>query len=328
MKLSYSDKLALIREYRNQGGKGSYLSLLQSYPEGGNLPKNKQEKETIPLVSNYYNTSLAQPIDGINDNFRSMIIGDKVADDPKLSPQEYLYSVMTSPKYRELYLDNYYSARQDRSPDIYNDSTITKEMVEKDTQVAERIKNTLEPVTNSKITIDNSGNTNYNYKRGDIHVSSDLDAIPHELAHSIPEGEFDLSPMYVSMFDKYIPTDDHQSRLKEIIGSKKYRNTLEKASDIRDITRLNYKVSSGTHDITPAEVRSDIYDLRYKLYKSGVHDFRKDTFDSKSYEKALKQSKGTILERLFKAYSKEDLIELMNTVVDNKNNNDKTRQIS
>ena len=36
--MNYSDKLALIREYKNQGGKGSYLSLLQSYAEGGNLP--------------------------------------------------------------------------------------------------------------------------------------------------------------------------------------------------------------------------------------------------------------------------------------------------
>ena len=38
MKLTYSDKLALIREYKNQGGKGSYLSLLSSYAEGGDLP--------------------------------------------------------------------------------------------------------------------------------------------------------------------------------------------------------------------------------------------------------------------------------------------------
>ena len=33
--MNYSDKLALIREYKKQGGNGSYLSVLQSYAEGG-----------------------------------------------------------------------------------------------------------------------------------------------------------------------------------------------------------------------------------------------------------------------------------------------------
>ena len=130
------------------------------------------------------------------------------------------------------------------------------------------------------------------------------------------------------MFDNYIPRDAVQARLKEIVNSKEYPSTLDKAYNIDDLIRLNYKKSAGAHDISPMEVRSDIYDLRYKLYKSGVHDFRKDTFDNKTYNKALKQVEGTILERLFKSYSKEDLIELMNTVVDNTNKNDKTRQIS
>lgn len=39
--MNYSDRLALIREYKSQGGKGSYLSLLseaKQYPKGGTLP--------------------------------------------------------------------------------------------------------------------------------------------------------------------------------------------------------------------------------------------------------------------------------------------------
>jgi LysM repeat protein len=37
--MNYSDKLALIREYKKQGGRGSYLSVLNAYAEGGDLPK-------------------------------------------------------------------------------------------------------------------------------------------------------------------------------------------------------------------------------------------------------------------------------------------------
>ena len=324
MKLTYSDKLALIREYKNQGGKGSYLSLLSSYAKGGELP----EKETIPFVSNYYNTQLAQPIDGINDYFRSLIIGkNKPTEETKLSPQEYMYSLMTSPKYKDLYLDNYYAARSESYPHIYNDSTVTKEEVKTDNFFDANRKN-LDAVENSTITIDNSDTTNYNLGGKNIHVSYDLDALPHELAHSIPDNIHNLTSMYNRVFDNYIPRDAVQARLKEIVNSKEYPSTLDKAYNIDDLIRLNYKKSAGAHDISPMEVRSDIYDLRYKLYKSGVHDFRKDTFDNKTYNKALKQVEGTILERLFKAYSKEDLIELMNTVVDNTNKNDKTRQIS
>lgn len=334
--MNYSDKLALIREYKIQGGKGSYLSLLKSYERGGNLPQydgegesQLPEKERLPLVSNYYNTSLSDPIYGLTDKFVSMISNNsKPVEDLKLSPQEYLYSTMTSPRYQEIYLDNYYNARKDRAPGIYNEDFYPKEMVKRSENYLDQIRSNLGAVSNSRVHIKNSGPTNFNHRRKDVYVSSDLDALPHELAHNIPEGNYDLTTMYNSMFEKYIPTDPYQERLKSIVDSKKYKDALEKADKIHDITRLNYKVSSGTHDMTPAEVRSDIYDLRYKLYKSGIHDFRERPFDSKDYKKALKQFEGTILERLFKAYSKEDLIELMNTVVNNTAKNDKTTQIS
>ena len=55
--MNYSDKLALIREYKNQGGKGSYLSLLQSYPEGGELPVR-------PITQEADNTRYQQPVLG------------------------------------------------------------------------------------------------------------------------------------------------------------------------------------------------------------------------------------------------------------------------
>lgn len=38
MGLSVSDKLAFIREYKKQGGKGNYLSAIKQYAEGGELP--------------------------------------------------------------------------------------------------------------------------------------------------------------------------------------------------------------------------------------------------------------------------------------------------
>jgi hypothetical protein len=46
--MNYSDKLALLREYKSQGGKGSYLSLLKTYEEGGEI-KDPPKKATRPL---------------------------------------------------------------------------------------------------------------------------------------------------------------------------------------------------------------------------------------------------------------------------------------
>lgn len=48
--MNYSDKLALIREYKNQGGKGSYLSLLS---EANKMAKGGEIKDppTSPIVS-------------------------------------------------------------------------------------------------------------------------------------------------------------------------------------------------------------------------------------------------------------------------------------
>ena len=65
--MNYSDKLALIREYKTQGGKGSYLSLLKSYEEGGNLLKYDGEGESqLPIgiakdVPAYLGNSLIKP---------------------------------------------------------------------------------------------------------------------------------------------------------------------------------------------------------------------------------------------------------------------------
>ena len=39
MGLSVSDKLAFIREYKKQGGKGNYLSAIKQYEEGGETDK-------------------------------------------------------------------------------------------------------------------------------------------------------------------------------------------------------------------------------------------------------------------------------------------------
>lgn len=53
--MNYSDKLALIREYKRQGGNGSYLSVLNSYAEGGVIedPPNKNGLRESPQDSTY-----------------------------------------------------------------------------------------------------------------------------------------------------------------------------------------------------------------------------------------------------------------------------------
>ena len=71
--MNYSDRLALIREYKGQGGKGSYLSLLSEanarakggeisqYPEGGTLPmgplQNVPIDPMLKMSQDIFNTS-------------------------------------------------------------------------------------------------------------------------------------------------------------------------------------------------------------------------------------------------------------------------------
>lgn len=58
--MNYSDKLALIREYKNQGGKGSYLSLLsevKKLPDGGTI----QDSNLPPKAYNPWQGALSTP---------------------------------------------------------------------------------------------------------------------------------------------------------------------------------------------------------------------------------------------------------------------------
>jgi len=81
MGLSVSDKLAFIREYKRQGGKGNYLSAIKEYELGGKIPPHG---------------TLNAPISTPD---REILFEPPPAK--KLSPKEFLSEYAKSPKYTE-----------------------------------------------------------------------------------------------------------------------------------------------------------------------------------------------------------------------------------
>ena len=82
--MNYSDKLALIREYKSQGGKGSYLSLLRSYGDGGNLPtyegygesqlpKNTTQPIPIPVIQKSYEIQRGDTLTSIAKQYNTTV---------------------------------------------------------------------------------------------------------------------------------------------------------------------------------------------------------------------------------------------------------------
>lgn len=76
------------------------------------------------------------------------------------------------------------------------------------------------------------------------------------------------------------------------------------------------------HDIYPTESKADIDSLRYRLYSDGMYDAGKQEFNKGHLEKAKQKYKDDYqTKRLFKNFSDEDIIWLMNNIAKNKNNN-------
>lgn len=101
MKLSASDKLALIREYKAQGGKGSYLDVIREYQNGGwtnkyipNTDKFLQPtSEKLPsgfvIPFNTPSTELAISIGGVNGEPAYLIPSFKYGESLKNPMEEY-----------------------------------------------------------------------------------------------------------------------------------------------------------------------------------------------------------------------------------------------
>lgn len=99
--MNYSDKLALIREYKSQGGKGSYLSLLRSYGDGGNLPtyegygesqlpKNTTQPIPIPVIQKSYEIQRGDTLTSIAKQYNTTV--EELAKNNSISNPDLIYA--------------------------------------------------------------------------------------------------------------------------------------------------------------------------------------------------------------------------------------------
>jgi len=144
---------------------------------------------------------------------------------------------------------------------------------------------------------------------------------------------YDTKHQYLKLFEKYKPSGVYDALAKNTANNK-ILNKKETDATNAFITAAKldaylsgiYNVDKETHNLHPNEVRSDIYQLRQDLYRAGIFDARSQDFNKEHLEQARKvYGKKAILNRLFKAYSDEDLIDLMNSVVENKPKQDETK---
>jgi hypothetical protein len=189
-------------------------------------------------------------------------------------------------------------------------------------KVAEAVQTSLRNIKRGRTIISEENHTNYHDdSTGNIYVDSSMEALPHELSHRNPmlNTSSNLGHQYIDIFNKYIPRNATQETVKKKgadfmkLGSFPFA----KAIYLRDLIQQIYDYSASTHDIDPEEVKADIYDLRYKLYKAGIYDARTQDFTKRHLTKAKELFKGHLLQRLFNAYSEDDLIHLMNIVAQN-----------
>ncbi len=347
MKLTRED----IQYLKENGYKGSYLDIIKilnsedksdiSELKKGGLTASKAAKMLEDNQAQGHSLTEKQKIffRAISHRWKPKMQegGEIVPTYPATLPSGWTYSYLASPKYEErlrnqIRKDIDEEAKEYRKEYEHTPSTLKifeeyyKEYLDECTN--EAIQNSLSNIKKGRVILkqpdENGRGTNYHESRtSDIYVDYSMDALPHELSHrnSIMGTSSHLGPEYIDIFNRYKPRNEIQ-RIYKKKGEQfmqDYETPFFKAISLLDLSNQVYDLNAGIHNIDSDEVKSDIYDLRYKLYNKGIYDARKQDFTKKHLEKAKKLFKDhKILKRLFDAYEDEDLIHLMNTVAQNK----------
>lgn len=237
---------------------------------------------------------------------------------PYTEPSAFMYSYYHSPNHRKNVEKELYTSANETCRQVYDDypSYLTSD-------VGNFIKKQLQQLKTVKREVGKNPEDNSYSQHTHMVTFVKPGAISHELAHATQPDNFNINNQFLKLLKLYKADGQFNSTAKnmifnEIFDKNKSKNTnaLFIESYLNDI----YDLDPETHDLHPNEVRADIYQLRQDLYRSGIFDARTQKFNKEHLKRAKGlYDKDATLNRLFKAYSDEDLIDLMNSVVENTN---------
>lgn len=277
MKLSASERLALIREYKNQGGRGNYLSVIKQYEDGGDVDKVSTSvpyeavnpwKQTIPTPKN-------KPTDLTNPT--------KI----DITPKKFLSDYINSPKYTERLKNMGYLSPEE---------TIEKRQnLLKDTKVVySNTESYYDPII-KKAFVNKKDAVNFNADITDIEL--------HELSHA--SGALAKT--------KYFNPGVYGLNLKEEGAINKRNNLYPYIEEY--ISGKSPFNATKLHDAAPTEFKADMNVLRYNLFKDGIYDAGKSDFTKDILKSAkTKYKNNKEIKRLFDRATDDDLIWLMNNI--------------
>jgi hypothetical protein len=128
------------------------------------------------------------------------------------------------------------------------------------------------------------------------------------LAHEFSHASGSLQPDHAKSSNLSL----NQKELQEFQNRNKLNKVDPNSLPIRDY--MNW-----THNTMQQEPKADMDALRYRLKTDGLYDTGTQTFDKKILQKAKERYKDdNIVNRLFKNFSDDDLLYLMNNVASNK----------
>lgn len=186
-----------------------------------------------------------------------------------------------------------------------------------DELAAERLNalNTLK-ITKKNFKLKDESGSEYNFDKHLVNIDTDdikkyntteNGLASHEIAHAIgalnPEKEISS---FLTMNKK--EQDLFKSKLKY---SREKGNTVNLPA--KDFFEIN-------HAAKPSEGKADMDALRFQLKKDGIYDTGTEEFTKDHLQKAKKKYKNN---RFFKTYEDDGIIELMNTIVSNRENTPK-----
>lgn len=180
-----------------------------------------------------------------------------------------------------------------------------------------------------KLKIVDKNNAYYNPNDNTIEYGmiADFNPLFHEFGHKIDHSIHLDKKNYPNWLFRKTPFRYSYSSIYPVF----YRNKNLKSNDveIRKSPLQDRKQNRLEHDSQPQESYADLMNLRYHLYNSGIYDstkannpFTQDHIDKlkEQFDFSLPENHG--INRLFQNFNEKDIIEMMNTVAQNKYNDD------
>lgn len=153
---------------------------------------------------------------------------------------------------------------------------------------------------------DQSNHTAYIDPNDSINFNTSQDVIAaHELSHGVGNLSTKMKPGYLGLNPLEVAKINNRNNLSN------YANDYISGKAPLNISKI--------HDSSPHEYKADMDAFRYQLKKDKIYDTGTQEFNQELLNIAKKKYKGNKeFERLFKRSKDNELIELMNTIAQNK----------